>query len=216
MRDDVPSINVLLAHGADKDAKGPGGFGALELSIEERKYEAAKALLDAGARVHVVAPSIDAELEMLAQGDELLRVTNEPYDVRHVVGATLIIAATSDPVVNASIARDARQRGVLVNVADAPELGTCTTPATFREGDIVVAVSTGRVPNAAARIRDAITAGIDERYSAAVRELAGLRRRLLDDGQREHWREASRALIGDDFCEQIEADNLIARIGEWR
>jgi quinoprotein dehydrogenase-associated probable ABC transporter substrate-binding protein len=55
MRDDVPSIKVLLAHGADKDAKGPGGFGALELSIEERKYEAAKALLDAGAKINVAA-----------------------------------------------------------------------------------------------------------------------------------------------------------------
>jgi precorrin-2 dehydrogenase len=202
------SAYPLMLEGVAIDAVVVGG-GA----VATRKV---KGLLDSGARVHVLAPSIDDELEMLAQGDELLRVTHEPYDVRHLAGATLVVAATDDAALNASIARDARQRGVLVNVADAPELGTCMTPAAFRKGDIVVAVSAGRVPTAAVRIRDAITAGIDERYSTAVRELAALRRRLLADGQREQWREASHALIGDDFCEQIEAGGLTERIGEWR
>ena len=202
------SAYPLMLEGVAIDALIVGGG-----SVATRKV---KGLLDSGARVHVVAPSIDQELEVRAEGHELLRLTHEPYDVRHLAGATLVVAATDDAALNVSIARDARQRGVLVNVADAPELGTCTTPAAFRKGDIVVAVSTGRVPSAAARIRDALTAGIDERYSAAVRELAALRRQLLADGRRERWQEAAHALIGDDFCEQVEAGDLLARIGEWR
>jgi Ankyrin repeats (3 copies)/Ankyrin repeat len=44
MRNDVASIKVLLAHGADMETPGPEGFDPLVLSIEERKYEAAKTL----------------------------------------------------------------------------------------------------------------------------------------------------------------------------
>jgi siroheme synthase-like protein len=202
------SAYPLMIEGASIMALVVGG-GA----VATRKV---KALLDAGARVHIVAPSIDPELGMLSQGDELLRVTTESYDARHLAAATLVIAATDDVALNASIARDARQLGKLVNVADAPELGNCVTPAVYRNGDIVVSVGTGRVPNAAARIRDAITARLDDRYPDVVRGLAGLRRDLLDGGQRDRWHDAARALIGEDFCEQVESGSLQLRIGEWR
>jgi quinoprotein dehydrogenase-associated probable ABC transporter substrate-binding protein len=52
-RNDVPSMKLLLAHGADKRMLGPQGIDALGLAIEQRKYEAAKALIDAGAKVNV-------------------------------------------------------------------------------------------------------------------------------------------------------------------
>jgi ankyrin repeat protein len=55
MRNDVASIKVLLAHGADMETPRPGGFDPLALSIEERKYEAAKTLIDANAKVNVAA-----------------------------------------------------------------------------------------------------------------------------------------------------------------
>jgi siroheme synthase-like protein len=182
-------------------------------SVATRKV---KALVDSGARVHIVAPRITAELELLAQGDELVNVTHDTYDAKYLVAATLVIAATDDSTLNATIARDARTQRKLVNVVDAPELGSCVTPAVFRNGEIVVAVSTGRVPNAAVRIRDAITATLDVRYVDAVRELASLRRRLLANGSRDRWADAARSLIDDDFCAQVEAGALTDRIGEWR
>ena len=83
-----------------------------------------------------------------------------------------VIAATNDAALNATIARDAAEKGKLVNVVDAPELGSYITPAVHRTGDVVVAVSAGGVPTAAARIRDSIGAPVDQRYADAVRELA--------------------------------------------
>jgi siroheme synthase-like protein len=176
----------------------------------------AKSLLGAGAHVRVVAPAMSDELELLAQGEELLNVIRESFDARHLEGATLVIAATDDATLNASIARDARAHNKLVNVVDAPELGTCVTPAVYRNGDIVVAVSTGRVPNAATRIRDDITSRLDDRHANAVRELATLRRDLIAGGKRDRWHDAARALIGHDFCAQIESGTLEPRLGEWR
>ena len=174
------------------------------------------ALLESGARVHVVAPRIDSGIAALQAQSGSLRITREPYDPGQLGDALLVIAATSDPRLNAQIAEDARIRGRLVNVVDAPELGNCFTPAVHRAGDVVVAVSAGGVPNAAARIRDAIGERLDARYSEAVGELATLRRALLDEGRRDRWRDAADSLLAPDFCEQVESGRLVARIAEWR
>lgn len=182
-------------------------------SVATRKV---RALRDAGARVHVVAPTVASELELLAQGDELLRVTREYYAPSHLDGASLAIAATSDSSVNATVARDARERGLLVNVVDAPEAGNCVTPAVYRSGDIVVAVSTGRVPGAAARIRDRIAHMLDQRYADAVRTLASMRRSLLDEGKRDAWNDAARTLVGDDFCATVESGDFESKVAQWR
>jgi siroheme synthase-like protein len=171
------------------------------------------ALLDAGASVRVVALDFSAELERFAGALTLVRA---PYSSEQLGDALLVVAATNDARVNARIAADARATGRLVNVAGAPKLGNCVPPAVHRSGDVVIAVSTGGVPAAAARIRDAIANSFGEPYAAAVGELAGLRRALLDNGRRDRWRDASRALIGADFCEQVESGQLTARIAEWR
>jgi precorrin-2 dehydrogenase/sirohydrochlorin ferrochelatase len=175
-----------------------------------------RALVDSGARVHVVAPTIVDDIEMLATSTETLRVTRSRYAVEHLRDATLVIAATDDPAVNATVADDARAAGRLVNVVDRPELGDFITPAVHRCGDLVVAVTAGGVPNAAARIRDSIGRTIDGRYAAAVRDLAALRRTLIAAGKRERWNEAAAALVGEDFCERVESGAFAAGIAAWR
>ncbi|MDB4876280.1 MAG: precorrin-2 dehydrogenase [Gemmatimonadetes bacterium] len=176
----------------------------------------ALALLDAGARVHVVSPAISEALQAAEGARAGLRVTRDRYSSSHLGSATLVVAATDDAQTNAAVAADARAGGRLVNVASAPELGNCVTPAVHRAGDVVVAVSTGRVPNAAVRIRDAIAGTVDARYASAVRELSTLRRTLLAGGDGTRWSAAAAALVGADFCEQVESGAFDARLGEWR
>src|SRR5262249_44106272 len=117
---------------------------------------------------------------------------------------------------NALIAAQARALGRLVNVASAPDQGNCITPAVHRSGDITVAVTTGRVPMAAARIRDRVGRLLNEPYAVAVRELTRLRSDLLQRGDRERWSTASSTLVGDDFCEHVESGRFAARLAEWR
>lgn len=176
----------------------------------------ALALLHAGARVRVVALVGVTELEHAAEDDDRLTVTRAAYSPAHIGDATLVIAATDDAALNASIARDARAKGRLVNVVDAPDAGNCTTPAVLRSGNLVVSVTAGGVPTAAKRIRDALATRLDGRYASAVEHLAALRRRMLDEGRRERWVEASAALLGDDFCEQVESGRFDERVAQWR
>jgi siroheme synthase-like protein len=174
------------------------------------------ALLDAGASVRVVAPTVTDALRDAAARNDRLRLTHGHYATTHLCDATLVIAATDDVATNAAVAADARAAGRLVNVASAPDLGNCATPAVHRSGDLVVAVTTGGVPNAAARIRDAIGVRFDARYAGAVGELGTLRRSLLDRGDRGRWAEASASLIGADFCAQVESGAFDERLAEWR
>jgi len=181
--------------------------------VAERKV---RALIEAGAQVHVVAPLVSDQIQSIAATSDHLRITRQRYATEHISGVTLVIAATDDPAVNALVRADARAAGRLVNVVDAPDTGDFISPAVHQCGEIVVAVSAGGVPRAAARIRDSIARTIDARYASAIGDLAELRRSLIARGDRDRWGTAAAALLGDDFCERVESGELAAGIEQWR
>jgi siroheme synthase-like protein len=180
-------------------------------SVGTRK---ALALADAGASVQVISPIVSPELE---EAERLRRVTivREAYHARHIDRATLVVAATDSREVNAQIAVDANSRGKLVNITDYPDEGNFHTMALHRSGDVTIAVSSGGVPGAAARIRDAIAERFDGRYERAVSALRGLRSRLIADGD-DRWRAAAPKLIGDDFCSSVEDGSITEKVDSWR
>jgi siroheme synthase-like protein len=191
------SAYPVVLEGASIEALIVGG-GA----VAERK---ARALLDAEARVRVVAPMIAPALhELAAQVSPRLSLLERPYAPTDIGRATLVVAATNDREVNALVAADARRAGRLVNVADDPAAGNCMTVAAHRSGPLVIGVTAG-VPTAAAYIRDAIAERFDGRYADALSALAALRARLLAAGDRDAWRRAVDTFVGDDFCARVEA-----------
>jgi siroheme synthase-like protein len=180
-------------------------------SVGTRK---ALALAGAGANVQVISPIVSRELEE-AEGLRRVTIVREVYHARHLDQATLVVAATDSREVNAQIAVDANSRGKLVNITDYPDEGNFHTMALHRSGDVTIAVSSGGVPGAAARIRDAIAERFDGRYERAVSALRGLRSRLIADGD-DRWRAAAPKLIGDDFCSSVEDGSLTEKVDSWR
>jgi precorrin-2 dehydrogenase/sirohydrochlorin ferrochelatase len=173
-------------------------------------------LIEAGAKVHVVAPVITPELQQIAVRNPEMRLTRAHITPEHFGDALLIVVATDDPEVNALIAAQARAQNRLVNVVNAPDQGNCIMPAVHRSGELLVAVTAGRVPTAAARIRDRIGRVFDGRYAAAVRELSSLRRTLLNQGDRERWTVATESLVGEDFCDRVESGEFKSSFATWR
>jgi siroheme synthase-like protein len=174
----------------------------------------ALALVEAGASVRVVSPLVTPELD---DAERLRRITivREGYRTEHLERATLVIAATDSREVNAQIAVDAHARGKLVNITDYPDEGNFHTMALHRSGDVTIAVSSGGVPGAASRIRDAIAERFDGRYERAVSALRGLRSRLIAGGD-DRWRAAAPKLLGDDFCSSVEDGSFTERLDSWR
>lgn len=196
----------IALHGERLSAVVVGGG-----SVGTRK---ALALAESGAQVLVVSPNVTPELEAAARARELT-IVREAYSVEHLGRSTLVVAATDSREVNARIAVDAHASGKLVNITDYPDEGDFHTMAVHRSGDVTIAVSSGGVPGAAARIRDAIAERFDGRYERAVSALRGLRSRLLASGD-DQWREAAPKLVGDDFCSSVEDGSLADKVDSWR
>lgn len=133
--------------------------------------EKVEGLLACGARVTVVAPEIDAELDR--PGVELLR---REYRSADLEGRLLVVAATSTSSVNRQVFRDAEACGLLCNVVDVPGLCSFILPAVHRQGPIAVAVSTGGAsPALAQRLRDDIAGVVGSRHAELADELRALR-----------------------------------------
>jgi siroheme synthase-like protein len=173
----------------------------------------ARALVNSGALVRVVSPEITSEL---AELDRLrhVSISREAYRKKHLDGATLVVAATDSREVNAQIAIDAHSLGKLVNITDYPDEGNFHTMALHRSGDVTIAVSSGGVPGAAARIREAIAERFDERYERAISALRGLRTRLLASGD-DRWQTAAPELLDDQFCTAVEDGSFAGKVDSW-
>ncbi len=174
------------------------------------------ALREGGATVRVRAPRVRDELTRRAVDDERLLIERLPYDEAAIGDAMLVVAATDDRALNVRIAGDARRARRFVLVAGEPAAGNCAMPAVHRSGELVVAVTTGGVPRASARVRDALARRLDDRYAAAIRAVARLRQRLLAENDRATWRAAADALLAEDFCESVENGAFSERLAAWQ
>jgi precorrin-2 dehydrogenase / sirohydrochlorin ferrochelatase len=136
----------------------------------------ARKLLQVRAEVVVVSPKVRPELESVAT-----EVRRRPYRKGDLEGAFLVFAATDSREVNAAVTREARGRGIPVNVADEPSEGDFALPSVLRRGQLQVAVSTGGAsPTLARRIRYELEDAFGYEWAGVVDELGRARR----DGRR--------------------------------
>jgi len=136
-------------------------------------------LLQAGARVTVVAPQARAEVAKLAATGNIVWRERE-YRESDLDGAFLVIAATASDAVNREVFRAAQTRGILCNAVDDPPHCDFYFPAVVRRGDLQVAVSTaGESPAVAQRFRREIEASLDLSLGNWLRFIGSLRRHVL-------------------------------------
>ena len=144
-------------------------------NIAWRKTES---LLECGARVRVVAPECNPEVREMSRAGriELARRGFRPEDLD---GAFVVIAATDDEEANRAVHDAARERGVLCNVVDRPELCDFYVPAVVERGDLQIAISTnGKAPALGAALRKWLEEEIGPAYGAVVERLGELRERV--------------------------------------
>lgn len=155
-------------------------------------------LLEAGAEARVIAPEVTAEIQALADKGAVQLQLREfaPTDLD---GLLLVVAATDQREVNRQISEQARNLGLLVNVADQPEDCNFLMPAVIDRSPVVVAVSTGSASPVLARM---IRARLESLVPAGYGRLAELCARYRDrvkerfDQQRDRRRFWDRVLQG--------------------
>ncbi len=113
-------------------------------------------LVEVGAMVTVVTPRTSPPVEALVEAGTV-GLELRPYRDGEAARYDLVVTATGDPAVDASVVADAVAAGVLVNSADGDRPGTVQLPAVLRRGPVTVAVATGGASPALARwLRDRI------------------------------------------------------------
>lgn len=167
----------------------------------------ARALLAAGARVVVVSPVMDGDLEALLP-DERLSLKKRTYRSSDMVDVFLVIGATDQTELNQQIKRDAQAAKALCNVADQPQLCDFILPAVVNQGDLAVAITTaGKSPALAKRLRRQLEEQFGPEYAKLIALLGAIRTRLLAEGHDpDGHRRVFSALLDEDLLEMLRAD----------
>ncbi len=127
-----------------------------------------RGLLDAGARVRLVAPDLVAGLDELVRAG-VVEHRARAYAPGDLDGAWLAHTATGDPEADEAVATDAEVARVFCVTAGDARRATAWVPAVARtpvepggeHGEVTVAVTAGRDPRRAQRVRDAVAAALE-------------------------------------------------------
>ncbi len=189
------------------------------LSLRERKclvvgggevaLRKVEALLQAGACVTVVAPSLVPALEALAAHPDL-SLEHRVYRDGEAGGYRLVFAATDDGSTNRSVAADAEAAGVFINVADDPEICTFHMPARVTRGSLQIAVaSEGTAPFAVRRLRQILERTFPAKWADWMVAAAHFRARVraLEIGSAEQER-----LFDRFFAATVDPETLAVRV----
>jgi siroheme synthase-like protein len=166
-------------------------------------------LLDAGARVEVVAPGLSPTLEAWAEAGRLV-ATRRPFRSADLGGAWLAFAATDDPKANRAVVAAGEEQRCFVSSATDGVRTSLRPMAVLRRGELEVAVGTGgRSPAVAAWLRRRLEAVIGPEYGVLVDLAAEERDRLRAgaDGTRQEtpdWQ----AALDSGILDAIRAGNL--------
>lgn len=119
----------------------------------------AHALVEAGADLTVVSPTLTARLAELA---EQRRITWEQrtYEDGDLDGAWLVQTATADAATDDRVAADAEARAIWCLKGGDPDAATAWTPAVARVDDVLIAVSGGGDAGRASSLRDGVAAAL--------------------------------------------------------
>jgi uroporphyrin-III C-methyltransferase / precorrin-2 dehydrogenase / sirohydrochlorin ferrochelatase len=134
-----------------------------------------QALVDAGARVRVVAPSVTPEIERAG-----VEIARRAFVAADLDGAWLVVAAAT-PEVNREVAAAAESRRLFVNAVDDPANASAFLSGTVRRDGVTIAVSTsGEAPALTALIREALDTVLPadlDRWMAEAQRQRGIWRR---------------------------------------
>lgn len=134
------------------------------------------------AQVTVVSKEFSKEFVELAIDRPCITLIEDAYHEKYLGGKHIVIAATNDKEVNKKIHDDAKERYLLVNVADTPGLCDFYLGGIVTKGNVKIAISTnGKSPTTAKRLRQLLEDVIPEDINDLVENINKYRETLKGD-----------------------------------
>jgi len=182
------------------------GLPCLVVGGGEVAARKASLLLQAGARVMIVAPQLGNTLAALAaQGTVEHRAGSFCSD--DVKGSTVVIAATDNETVNRAVAQAARAANIPVNVVDRPDLCSFVVPSIIDRSPLVLAISTGGASPVLARV---LRARLETLIPASYGRLAAMMGEFRDRVKERFRRVADRRIFWEKIAQGSVAEMVYA------
>ncbi len=134
------------------------------------------------AHVTVVAREISDEVREISGKSKHITLIQDLYHEKYLAGKHIVIAATDDKEVNKQVHFDAKERCLLVNVADTPQYCDFYLGGIVTKGNVKIAISTnGKSPTTAKRLRQLLEEIIPEDINEMVENINQYRETLKGD-----------------------------------
>ncbi|MCB0502063.1 MAG: bifunctional precorrin-2 dehydrogenase/sirohydrochlorin ferrochelatase [Bacteroidetes bacterium] len=159
-------LNILIV--------GAGNVGA------EKLFFLLKSSPD--AKVTVVSDEISEEVKTIAAEYPQVNIYQKSFHADDLLSVDIVIAATNNRATNVAIRSTAKEKGILVNVADTPDLCDFYLGGIVTKGDLKIAISTnGQSPTFAKRFRQVLEETLPDSIPEMLVNLRAIRDQLKGD-----------------------------------
>jgi precorrin-2 dehydrogenase/sirohydrochlorin ferrochelatase len=136
------------------------------------------------ARVLLVARTIHPEIKILAEKHPTVHLEERNFRLWDLWSADIALLATNNRETNQQILKFAKGRGLLVNVADTPDLCDFYLGSVVTKGQLKVGISTnGKSPTIAKRFREFLEEAIPEDTDELLNNMNNIREQVKGDLQ---------------------------------
>ncbi|MGH7168243.1 MAG: precorrin-2 dehydrogenase/sirohydrochlorin ferrochelatase family protein [Nitrospiraceae bacterium] len=152
------------------------GRSCLVLGGDDEAAEKVHRLLDAGAKVTVISPTLNDALRKLTASAKVLH-RGRLFRAADAEGVVLVInTLRGNPDFSKSLYELAKQERFLLCSTDQPETSTAMMPALVDRGHLRLAISTsGVAPALASRLRQDLEQVFDDKFASFLEWLAAVR-----------------------------------------
>jgi precorrin-2 dehydrogenase / sirohydrochlorin ferrochelatase len=134
------------------------------------------------ANVTLVAGVIRDEIKALAEAHPTVTLIERNFTLNDLLDKDIVILATDNKELHVSICKAARDKKILVNVADTPDLCDFYLGAVVSKGNLKIGISTnGKSPTLAKRMREYLEEAIPDTVNSLLDNLQAVRNKLKGD-----------------------------------
>ena len=134
------------------------------------------------AKVNVVADRFLPELKELVIHHPSVNIIERKFKDEDLNDIELVILATDNRELHEYIRKIAKEKGLLLNVADTPELCDFYLGSIVKKGNLKIAISTnGKSPTVAKRIKEVLNENIPDEIDDTLEQINKLRLTLKGD-----------------------------------
>ncbi len=136
------------------------------------------------ARITLIARSVNPEIRTLAARHPRVTIIERNFRMWDLWKADVLLLATGNRKTNQNILKFAKAKGLLVNVADTPDLCDFYLGSVVTKGELKVGISTnGKSPTIAKRFREFLEEAIPEDTNQLLDNMNGIREKVKGDFQ---------------------------------